>query len=90
MLSPFFIILIKQDGEKVRYTDVPNELKDQMEKKRSELLEMVADADDEAMQIYLEQDDIPVDILRAAIRRSTIHRKVRRLNSVFSFFHFFY
>ena len=51
---------------------IPEELKDEADTYRAELLEVVASADEELMETYLAEEPISVDALRAAIRRATI------------------
>ena len=45
---------------------------DQAAEYRAELLEAVAGVDEEAMESYLENEDLTEDELRAALRRTTI------------------
>ncbi|KGO31851.1 elongation factor P, partial [Oenococcus alcoholitolerans] len=54
---------------------IPDDLKDLVEEKRDELIEAVADVDDELMEKYLEGENISNDDLKAAIRRATIGLK---------------
>src|SRR5690606_31439425 len=48
------------------------ELKDQAEELRNELIEAVADYDEDIMMKYLEGEEITVDELKAAIRKATL------------------
>lgn len=59
-------------GEEVEWRDVPEELVDEMEEKRGELFEVLADCDDEIAELYLEGDEISEEVLKAAIRRQVI------------------
>jgi elongation factor G len=52
--------------------EIPDELKDQAEELRAELIEAVADFDEEIMMAYLEGEEIDVDQLKAAIRKATL------------------
>ena len=52
--------------------DIPEELKDDAEMYHEQLVETLADTDDEIMMMYLEGEEIPVDTLREAIRKATI------------------
>ncbi|QEU45884.1 elongation factor G [Schleiferilactobacillus harbinensis] len=62
-------------GTKWDTVDVPADYLEQAKKRRTELVEAVADVDDDIMEKYLEGDEISNDELRAAIRRATIDLK---------------
>jgi elongation factor G len=62
-------------GTKWDTVDVPADYLDEAKKRRTELVEAVADVDDDIMEKYLEGDEISNDELRAAIRRATIDLK---------------
>ncbi|MCH4172215.1 MAG: elongation factor G [Lactobacillus sp.] len=62
-------------GTKWDTVDVPDEYKEQAEKRRQELVEAVADVDDDIMDKYLEGEEISNDELRQAIRKATIDLK---------------
>ncbi len=62
-------------GTKWETRPIPDNLKKLVEEKREELIEAVADVDDELMEKYLDEDEISVDTLKAAIRRATINLK---------------
>lgn len=65
-----------QIGEDYTVEEIPAELADQAAEYREKLLETVATADDELMELYLEGEDIDVDTLKAAIRRATLADKI--------------
>ena len=52
--------------------EIPEELKDLIEIKRTELIEAVADFDDELMEKYLEGEEVSVDLIKRAIRKGTL------------------
>ena len=58
--------------EEPQEIEIPSDLKDIAEEKRAELIEAVAEFDDELMEKYLEGDDIPVDLIKKAIRKGTL------------------
>ena len=60
-------------GSIVRKADVPAELADDVELARDQLVERLADVDDAVMAKYLDGQDVPVEELRAAIRRCTLN-----------------
>ena len=52
--------------------EIPEDYKEIALEKRNELIEAVAEFDDELMNKYLEGEEIPVDMLKKAIRRGTL------------------
>jgi elongation factor G len=61
-----------EKGEKVVETDVPVDMVDLLQEKRLELIERVADCDDEIAEMFLMEEIPDVETLKAAIRRQTI------------------
>ena len=64
----------KQEEEPVEI-EIPAELKDLAEEKHAELIEAVAEFDDEIMEAYLEGNDISVEQIKKAIRKGTLEVK---------------
>ncbi|KAG4216685.1 hypothetical protein PC116_g34834, partial [Phytophthora cactorum] len=62
-------------GTIVRTGPVPEDLKELAEKKRQELIEKLADVDDEIAEIFLDERTPSNEQIMAAIRRSTINLK---------------
>ncbi len=63
------------DGNQVEeptIIEIPEELKDIVEVKRTELIEAVAEFDDELMEKYLEGEEISVELIKKAIRKGTL------------------
>ena len=58
--------------EEAKEIDIPEDLKAQAEEYRNILIEAVADYDEELMLTYLDGGDIPVDMLKRAIRTATL------------------
>ena len=52
--------------------EIPEELKKLAEEKRVELIETVADYDDELMETYLEGKEVSVELIKRAIRKGTL------------------
>ena len=52
--------------------EIPAEFADVAAEKRAELLDAAANYDDELMMMVLEDEEIPVDMLKAAIRKGTL------------------
>ena len=63
-------------GQKWEEGDVPAELREQAETYRHDLVEAVADHDDDIMIAFLEDEPVDADQLRAAIRRATLDNSI--------------
>jgi elongation factor G len=73
-----FKSIIWQDdslGAKYDIVDISEDLIDEAKKKREELIENAVEADDQAMEDYLEGKEISVETLKACIRKGTIEFK---------------
>lgn len=62
-----------EEGEDVRREEIPEDMLDEAEAARNELIEAVADEDDELTMLYLDGEEIPNDMLKRAIRSATIN-----------------
>ena len=58
-------------GNDMRDEPIPEDMRDLAEEYRIKMLEAVSDFDDEIMMLYLEGEEIPQDMIRAAIRKAT-------------------
>jgi elongation factor G len=65
-----------EDGEKIREEKPPAELVDQVKATRAQIVEKVADVDDQLAEKFLSEEPISDDELRAAIRRATLALKM--------------
>ena len=63
-------------GEDYEVEEIPAELADKAAEWREKLIETVAEADDELMEMYLEGVEPTVDQLHAGIRRATLADKI--------------
>ncbi len=61
-----------EQHEEPTVIDIPEELKDIAEQKRTDLVEAVAEFDDELMEKYLEGEEVSVDLIKRAIRKGTL------------------
>lgn len=59
-------------GAKVTRTAIPDELRDAAIAARGELVEKVAEKDEQVLEAYLEQGDLSADVLKAGIRRVVV------------------
>jgi elongation factor G len=60
------------EGEGVKEVMVPGSLAGEAGSRRESLLELLSESDDRIMTAYLEGKDIPVDLLKDAVRKGTI------------------
>ncbi len=56
-------------GETVKRSAIPDELSEAAQLARAELVEKVAEKDEEVLEAYLERGDVSADVLKAGIRR---------------------
>jgi elongation factor G len=73
-----FKSIIWQDdslGAKFDVVDISDDLIEEAKKKREELIEMAVEADDQAMEDYLEGNEISIETLKKCIRKGTIEFK---------------
>ena len=61
-----------EQHEEPTVIDIPEELKDIVEQKRTDLIEAVAEFDDELMEKYLEGEEVSVELIKRAIRKGTL------------------
>lgn len=59
-------------GKDVRHEAIPEDMKELAEQYRTELVEHIAETDDELMEKYLNGEEFTVEEMKAAIRKSTI------------------
>ena len=62
----------EDDGQNFDVTEIPDNMKDKADEWRNHLLEEVASNDEDLMEKYLEGEDIVIDDLKTAIRKSCI------------------
>lgn len=60
---------IHEDYEEI---PIPEELKDEALLRREELISALADFDDELMMLYLEGEEIPIELIKKTIRKATL------------------
>ena len=58
-------------GKDMRVEPIPENMVELAKEYRSKLLEFLADYDDEIMELYLNGEDVPSDLIRKAIRKAT-------------------
>ena len=64
-------------GMKFEYAEIPAELVDTCKKWRENMVEAAAEADEELMNKYLEEGDLPEDLVRQGLRKRTIANEIQ-------------
>jgi elongation factor G len=67
-----YVYLDETLGAEYRVEEIPAEYKDEAQKLRTEMIEKVAELDDELLHKYVAEEPISNDDFRAAMRRATI------------------
>ena len=63
-------------GKEVLIQDIPEHMADEAKAAREVLLEEVSHYDDELVELILEEQEVPSDLLRAAIRKATLDLRI--------------
>jgi len=61
-----------ETGSKFEEGEIPQNLKDEVEKYRHELVERIAENDEGVLEKFLNNEEIPIDELKAALRKAVI------------------
>jgi elongation factor G len=69
------LINIGEEGEEVEVSEIPEEFQALVAEKRALMLECLAEVDDDIADLFLMEEEPDEDVLKAAIRRTTIERK---------------
>ena len=59
-------------GDKIEITEIPDDMKDQVEEYRASMIESICETDDDLLEKYLEGETPTEDELKAALRKATI------------------
>lgn len=63
-------------GQDYRKAEVPPQLFEEAKTARDAMIEALADFDDEVMTSFLEGEDVPVDVIKRVLRKSTIAMEI--------------
>ena len=63
-------------GQDYRKAEVPPQLFEEAKTARDTMIEALADFDDEVMTSFLEGEDVPVDVIKRVLRKSTIAMEI--------------
>ena len=63
-------------GKDIREEDIPADMMELAQEYRTKLIDACADLDEELMMLALEEEEIPEDMIRAAVRKGTIENVI--------------
>ncbi|MCD8142100.1 MAG: elongation factor G [Clostridiales bacterium] len=63
-------------GKDMRVEEIPEDMLEKAQEYRQKMLDEIADVDDDIMMMVLEEEEIPVDMIKAAIRKGCIDNKI--------------
>ncbi len=63
-------------GNDMRVEDIPEDMLELAQEYRQKMLDNIADVDDDIMMMVLEEEEIPTDMIKAAIRKGCIENKI--------------
>ena len=66
----------EDEGRTYQESEIPANLKEEADLQRHHLLEAVAEFDDELLDLFLEDEDVPEDMVYAALRKGTLSMKI--------------
>jgi elongation factor G len=70
------VLYLDDQGKREDLNEIPPEVAEHAEQLRQELIEAIAETDDELTLLYLEGEELGVDELRRALRKATIDGKL--------------
>lgn len=76
LVTEKLLLFSGDDGAEIAESNIPDNYVEKVKNYKEELLEKLADCDDEIAEFYLEGREIDNDIIKAAIRSATIDRKL--------------
>ena len=63
-------------GEEWEDREIPDDMREQADKYRHDLLEILADHDEEVMELYIHEEEVSIDLMKKALRRGTISGEI--------------
>lgn len=63
-------------GTVIQESDIPEDLVETAQKYREEMIEEIADFDEEVMELYLNGEDVPNEMIKKVLRRECVSNKV--------------
>jgi len=69
-------VYLSEDGKEYEDREVPEDMLDFVKAKREEMVEKIAETDDELTMKYLDGEEISIDELKTALRKATVECKL--------------
>ena len=63
-------------GKDIKVVDIPDDLKDQVEEYRAQIVELAAEQDDALMEKFFEEGDLSIEEIKVGLRKATLAMKV--------------
>ena len=76
LLTEQAILFEDELGSTPEYTDIPEDLVDLVKEKRAEMVERIAELDDELTLKYLEGEELSIEEMKAALRQGVLNNEV--------------
>ncbi len=76
LLNNRAVVYLDDAGKREELAEIPAEVAAQAEQMRQEMIEAIAETDDELTLLYLEGEELGVEELRRALRKATIDGKI--------------
>jgi elongation factor G len=76
LLTEQAIVFEDELGSKPEYTDIPKDLVDLVKEKRAEMIERIAELNDDLTLKYLEGEELTVEEMKAALRQGVLNNEV--------------
>lgn len=70
------VMYLDDQGKREELDEIPAEVAEQAETMRQEMIEAIAETDDELMLLYLEGEELSADELKRALRKATISNQL--------------
>ena len=65
-------LYLDDKGDQIEITEIPDDMKDDAETYRAEMIEKICETDDELLELYLEGEEPSTEQLKKALRKATI------------------
>ena len=69
-------LYLDDKGDQIEITEVPDDMKDDAETYRAEMIEKICETDDELLEMYLEGEEPSTEQLKKALRKATIETTI--------------
>ena len=63
-------------GEEIKEEDVPEDMKEMVEKYRHELIEKAAEQDEKLLEKYLDSQELTIDEIKSGLRKGTLNNEI--------------